>query len=217
MIEFDIQATKDSFLVIMHDETVDRTTNGKGKVSELTLAEIRQLDAGIKKDPSFSGTQVPTLEETLALMPRNVWLNCHVKGGAYAGKATAEAILKAERIHQSFITGGEAAAEAARQVTPRIQICNAESRYRKNTPQYVSATIRQKAGFIQLLRDGDNRNDLLAMLKKNRVKINYYYAKSPEELSTLLNAGVDFVLVNALSDFMSEAKKLGIQPVQPLF
>ena len=217
MIEFDIQITKDSFLVIMHDQTVDRTTNGKGKVLELTLAEIKRLDAGMKKDPSFAGTPVPTLEETLALMPRNVWLNCHVKGGAHAGKATAEAIRKAQRVHQAFITCGEEAAAAAREATPGIRICNAESRYRKDTPQYVSAAVQQKAGFIQLLRDGDNRSDLLLTLKQNGVKINYYYAQSPQELAPLLNAGVDFVLVNSLSDFLPEARKLGIQPVQPLF
>ncbi len=217
MIEFDIQVTKDSALVIMHDETVDRTTNGKGKVSDLALAEIRRLDAGIKKDQSFAGTPVPTFEETLAMMPRNVWLNCHLKGGTYAGKAAAELVAKSGRLHQAFLTCGEAAAEAARRVKPDIQICNGESRYRKDTPQYVAATIRLKAGFIQLLRDGDNRSDLLAALRKNHVKVNYYYAKSPGELPQLLDSGIDFVLVNNLLDFIPEAKKLGIQPIQPVF
>lgn len=71
MMEFDIQFSKDSMLVIMHDETVDRTTNGSGRISDLTLAQIRQLDAGIKKGPAFTGTLVPTLQETLAMMPIN--------------------------------------------------------------------------------------------------------------------------------------------------
>jgi len=47
MIEFDVQLSKDKKLAVIHDATVDRTTNGTGKVSELTLAEIRKLDAGI--------------------------------------------------------------------------------------------------------------------------------------------------------------------------
>jgi glycerophosphoryl diester phosphodiesterase len=126
-------------------------------------------------------------------------------------------VVRTGRLHQAFLTGGEAVAEAARRVRPDIQICNAESRYRKDTPQYVSATIRQKAGFIQLLRDGDNRPDLMAALRENHVKVNYYYAKSPDELPDLLNKGVDFVLVNNLSDFVPMAKELGIQPLQPLF
>ena len=46
MIELDVRMTKDGHLVIMHDETVDRTTNGQGKISELTIDEVKHLDAG---------------------------------------------------------------------------------------------------------------------------------------------------------------------------
>jgi glycerophosphoryl diester phosphodiesterase len=59
-LEFDVQMTKDGALVVIHDETVDRTTNGSGPVRELTLAEIRALDAG-------NGQQVPTFAEAIAL------------------------------------------------------------------------------------------------------------------------------------------------------
>ncbi|MBD8006193.1 glycerophosphodiester phosphodiesterase family protein [Bacillus norwichensis] len=64
-IETDLQLTKDGHLVIMHDTTVDRTTNGKGAVSSLTLEEIRQLDAGIKFGEEFAGEKVPTFQEFL--------------------------------------------------------------------------------------------------------------------------------------------------------
>ncbi|SDW66666.1 glycerophosphoryl diester phosphodiesterase [Marininema mesophilum] len=63
--ELDVQRTKDGRLVIMHDTTVDRTTNGKGSVKNLTLKQIRELDAGSWFDKSFAGEKVPTLEETL--------------------------------------------------------------------------------------------------------------------------------------------------------
>ena len=62
-IEIDVRITKDGELVIMHDERVDRTTNGTGKVDELTLAEIRALDAGSWKGEEFAGERVPTLAE----------------------------------------------------------------------------------------------------------------------------------------------------------
>lgn len=64
-IETDVQRTKDGHLVIMHDNTVDRTTNGTGAVDQLTLEEIRQLDAGIKYDEKFTGEKVPTFKEFL--------------------------------------------------------------------------------------------------------------------------------------------------------
>lgn len=65
--EFDVQRTKDGHLVCIHDETINRTTDGSGKVLELTLAEIRKLDAGSWFDPKFAGEKVPTVEEVLQL------------------------------------------------------------------------------------------------------------------------------------------------------
>src|SRR6185369_16562420 len=64
-IETDVRTTSDGKLVIMHDASVDRCTNGHGEVASMTLAEIRKLDAGIKFDDSFRGTSVPSFEEVL--------------------------------------------------------------------------------------------------------------------------------------------------------
>ncbi|MCE4955494.1 MAG: glycerophosphodiester phosphodiesterase [Staphylococcus haemolyticus] len=73
-IEIDLQRTKDGHLVAMHDETVDRTTNGSGRVEDYTLAELKKLDAGssfneqnpqLAKD-SYKGATVPTLDEILS-------------------------------------------------------------------------------------------------------------------------------------------------------
>ncbi|WP_372508812.1 glycerophosphodiester phosphodiesterase [Pseudalkalibacillus decolorationis] len=72
-IEVDLQMTKDGELIAMHDETLDRTTNGTGLVKDYTLAEIKQLDAGSwfnekypeKAKPEYAGLKVPTLEEVI--------------------------------------------------------------------------------------------------------------------------------------------------------
>ncbi|GGI52707.1 glycerophosphoryl diester phosphodiesterase [Mucilaginibacter galii] len=219
MIEFDIQFTKDSALVIMHDGTVDRTTNGRGAVADMTLNEIRKLDAGIKKGSKFASTKVPTLDETLALMPKNVWLNCHLKGGSKLGAAVALVIQKTNRMHQAFLTCEEDAAQGARAACPAILICNADSRYRANVPQYVAATIKNKANFIQLLvlKPGEDRTEQIALLKKNNIRINYFEAQKPEMLEDLFKSGVDFILTNDLPHFVTEAKRLGIAPVQPIY
>ncbi len=60
--EFDVQRTKDGHLICIHDDTVDRTTNGTGKVADLTLEEIRQLDAGSWFDPKFAGEKAEYVE-----------------------------------------------------------------------------------------------------------------------------------------------------------
>jgi len=64
-VEIDLRTTKDSVLVIMHDNTVDRMTNGKGKVSELTYAQIQQLKVMDKRKDSTKTYPVPTFEEVL--------------------------------------------------------------------------------------------------------------------------------------------------------
>ena len=219
MIEFDIQLTSDNVLVLMHDETVDRTTDGHGSVGDLTFAEIRKLDAGKKKDPAFAGTPIPTFEETLAMMPRNVWLNCHLKGDEAVGRAAGAMLARSGRMHQAFLTCGEKAAGAARAEVPDVLICNGENRYRANTPLYVDETIKMKANFIQLLRakPGEDRREIMHKLKENNVTINYYYAQSTDQLGGLFAGGVDFILVNNLAEASREAARLGIPAWQPKF
>jgi len=65
LIETDVQQTKDGEIIIMHDYTVDRTTNGTGNVKDLTLADIQSLDAGSYFSEQFAGEHVPTFREFL--------------------------------------------------------------------------------------------------------------------------------------------------------
>lgn len=66
-IELDVRRSKDGSLVVLHDATLDRTTNGKGKVDDFPLTELKKLDAGFWFDPVFEGERIPTLEEVFAL------------------------------------------------------------------------------------------------------------------------------------------------------
>jgi len=68
LIEMDIQRTKDSHLVVLHDETLDRTTDGSGLVREICLSELKGLSAGAWFDEAFANERVPTLEEALACL-----------------------------------------------------------------------------------------------------------------------------------------------------
>ena len=65
VVEVDVRSTRDGRLVVLHDATVDRTTDGHGRVSELELADVRALDAGSWFDEAFAGERVPTLEQVL--------------------------------------------------------------------------------------------------------------------------------------------------------
>lgn len=92
-VEIDVRATKDGHLVIMHDGTVDRTTNGTGAVKEMDFDAIRALDAGSKFDPGYANERVPTLDEVLDL--------CHNKINVYMDhkEAPTEQIFAAIKKH----------------------------------------------------------------------------------------------------------------------
>ena len=108
MIEFDVQLTKDNALIVMHDPAVDRTTNGHGPIAEFTCEEIRRLDAGSWKSYAFQGEKVPLLDEVLSIMPVNIWLNIHLKGGKALGRQFNIQPVVAPRIMrhgEAFISG----------------------------------------------------------------------------------------------------------------
>ena len=66
LVELDVQLSRDGELVVIHDADVSRTTDGQGRIAELSLAEIRRLDAGVWFGAGFRGQRVPTLTEVLA-------------------------------------------------------------------------------------------------------------------------------------------------------
>jgi len=93
MIEFDVRLTKDARIIIMHDATVDRTTNGTGFVSSLTLKQIKSLDAGAWFSPEFKGTKVPTLQETIACIKGKAKFDIEIKKDPHSGKAIEEKLV----------------------------------------------------------------------------------------------------------------------------
>jgi len=79
MIELDITLSKDGILVAIHDETLDRTTNGSGYVSDFTVEELKALDAGSWFDEDHRGEPIPTLEEVLQFAQDKIALNIEIK------------------------------------------------------------------------------------------------------------------------------------------
>ena len=78
-IEFDVALTRDNEVVVIHDETVQRTTNGIGKVCEFTLEELQLLDAGKYFDKQFSGERIPALETVFEVFGKKLLINVEIK------------------------------------------------------------------------------------------------------------------------------------------
>jgi glycerophosphoryl diester phosphodiesterase len=81
-IELDAKLSADNQVVVVHDETVDRTTDGTGRVSALTLAELKALDAGTKFSPAFQAEKIPTLAEVFEVISDQIFINVELKNFA---------------------------------------------------------------------------------------------------------------------------------------
>lgn len=215
MIEFDVALSKDGKLVLVHDATVDRTTDGEGPVSELTLAELKKLDAGSWKGGRFEGERIPTLDEALAIMPDNIWLNVHLKGRTKLAEEATRRIVAADGLHQAFLACGADAARAARRVDPRIMICNMERQ--ANLLRYVNETIEMKAGFIQLLYGKSVDPAHTERLKQYGVRINYCCANEADKVQALFESGVEFSLVDRVGAMLRVADQNSIPRLRPTF
>lgn len=97
-VEFDVRLTKDGVPVLFHDDTVERTTDGRGRLGALTLARVRRLDAGAWFAPRFAGERVPTLVEAIETLAEcGLAANIELKPEEAQGAATARAVLAALR------------------------------------------------------------------------------------------------------------------------
>ena len=92
MIEADVSLTKDREVVVIHDDTLERTTNGRGLVKDHLLKELKQLDAGSWFDPAFEGETIPTLEEVLDVVSKRGMINIEIKKNAYEKHQPVDAI-----------------------------------------------------------------------------------------------------------------------------
>lgn len=199
MIEFDVYVTKDERLVIIHDNTVDRTTNGKGQVTELTFEEIRKLDAGSWFDPKFAGTKIPTLRETLEVIPKTILCNVHLKSGPGLAAKTAKTLEEMGRIDHCFLACSVEQIKEARAVVPKIKTCNM-SRQGSNRRAYMDTTFEIGAEFIQL-HFGNGTEHLkaeVAELHGHGVTVNWFGAQNEALIRTLAEADVDYILTNDL-------------------
>jgi len=110
-IETDLQLSRDAHFVAIHDATVNRTTNGKGTVHDLTLAELRQLDAGSWFGSELAGERIPTLEEILQFSKKNdVVFYLELKpGGSWGGEhALIGALRDSEEIPRAVVISFDA-------------------------------------------------------------------------------------------------------------
>ncbi len=99
-IELDAKLSADGHVVVHHDPTVDRTTNGKGKVKDLTLTELKNLDAGSFFSEKFRGEKIPTLEEVFEAVGKRTFINVELTNYKTPRDQLVEAVCMLVKKHQ---------------------------------------------------------------------------------------------------------------------
>jgi len=130
MIELDVGLSADRVPVVIHDETLDRTTDGEGPVAARTLAELERLDAGAWFAPEFAGERIPTLEAVLARFGGRVALNVELKPDAFEAGAPPDA-LEAQ-VHALVVRFG---------LRESVLLSSFDPRYRPRVPELAFGAL----------------------------------------------------------------------------
>jgi glycerophosphoryl diester phosphodiesterase len=99
-IELDVNLSADGEVIVIHDTTVDRTTNGHGKVEDMTLAALKLLDAGSFRGREFAGEKIPSLEEVFEAVGKRLFINIELKNHKAHGTDLVETVCMLVKKHQ---------------------------------------------------------------------------------------------------------------------
>jgi glycerophosphoryl diester phosphodiesterase len=223
-VEVDLQLSRDARLVAMHDPTLERTTNGRGPVSAMTLEELRQLDAGSWFDgqatqggaagtagKSFAGERIPTIQEILAFGAKHdvgLYLELKARGPSGIEHAILGALRAANEILRSVLLSFDLTTlTQLRRLEPLLvtgYLCT-------DTRGAVERTVN--AGARQLLPVADKITpELLAEAHRNDLKVVAWTVNDPAQMKALMAAGVDGIITN----YPNELVKLIADPPSDL-
>lgn len=205
-IETDLQLSRDARFVAIHDESVERTTNGKGRVHDLTLADLRRLDAGSWFGSEFAAEQIPTLEEILDFSKKHdVVFYLELKpGGSWGGEhALVGALRESGEIPRTVVISFNAPIlQKLRQIEPTLMT---GLLYDGQLDSPVDKAL--EVGARQLAVRGDLVTPaLLGDSRKHDLQVVCWTVNHPAHMRMLVEAGVDGIMSD-YPDRLIEATK----------
>ena len=206
-IEIDIQLTKDGKIVVIHDWKVDRTTTGRGFVYELDCYYIRSLDAGQWYTKDFIGEVVPTLEEVLDILPKDMILNIEIKDIARKHSNIEEKMLEVlkkypEKFDNIIVSSfHHDKIKRLQELEPKLKLALLTDSEFIEIEKYLSTNGLNSYSYhpeINLISKKD-----VDILHKKGIKIFVWKVNKEEDLAYLIKLGVDGVITN-YPDIMKE-------------
>jgi len=206
-IETDLQLTRDARFVAIHDDTVDRTTNGHGAVHDLTLEAIRKLDAGSWFGSEYAGERIPTLEEILEFSKKNdVVFYLELKpGGSWGGEhALIGALRESAEIARTVVISFDGAIlEAVRKIEPTLMT---GLLYDGHLANPLDKAVEIGARQIAVRGDLVTPN-FLQEARKRDLQVVCWTVNSPAHMRILASAGVDGIMSDYPDRLLTVLKK----------
>ncbi|HYL86187.1 MAG TPA: glycerophosphodiester phosphodiesterase family protein [Candidatus Angelobacter sp.] len=189
-IETDLQLSRDAHFVAIHDSSVNRTTNGTGEVHDLTLAQLRNLDAGSWFGSEFSGERIPTLEEILQFSKKNdVVFYLEMKpAGSWGGEhALIGALRESGEIARAVVISFDAAMVLnLRRIEPTLMTgLLYDGQFEKPLEKAVEVGARQLVARGDLVTPA-----LLEQARKKDLQVVCWTVNHPAHMRMLMEAGV---------------------------
>jgi glycerophosphoryl diester phosphodiesterase len=193
-IETDLQLSRDSHFVAIHDDTVNRTTNGQGKVHDLSLVELRRLDAGSWFGSEFAGERIPTLPEILEFAKKHdaVFYLELKPSGSWGGEHTLIGALRSsgEIARTIVISFDPSILEAVRKIEPTVMTgLLFDGQIELPLQRAVEIGARQLAMRGDLVTPA-----LLAEARKHDLQVVCWTVNQPAHMRLLIEAGVDGIM-----------------------
>lgn len=200
-IEIDVHQTSDHHLVVLHDEKLDRTTNGSGAVNQYTLAEVRRLDAGSWFSAEFSGERIPTLQEVLEATKDKAILLIELKGSNIEGptiELIREMNMENQVVIQSFDHDAVANAKALAPEIPTMLLIK-EPSFASN-PQIAAKWMVKRAEKKNAdgigIRFSYLTNDLVKLAGERGLAVFPWTVNTEGDLLAAIEMGVDGIITN---------------------
>ena len=194
-VEIDVQISRDGTPVLVHDQTVDRTTDGTGRVTELTLEQLKSLDAGRGFAPGFAGERIPTLAEALDLTRHTCLLVIEVKQRGIE-QEVAEIVRRMDAAAAAMVWSFHPeVVEASRTVLPEVPAAQLWSGRSGDTATVLDGTIRRGAQAISIEHGRVDESFVLAARLRG-LSVFTWTADAPEEQARLAACGVAGICTN---------------------
>lgn len=199
-VELDTMLTADGHPVVIHDGTVDATTDGSGSVADMTLVQIKALDAGSYKDPQYAGERIPTLTEVFSAIGDRLLINIELKGMSYRRDGLEATV--AELIDQHHLS--------SRVIVSSFNPVRLR-RMRRAAPHVPIGFLHMRDGPLFLrwawllwpfTREADHpihtqvSQKYLAWARRHRLRVNTWVVNDPARMAVLRDLGVDMIMTD---------------------